>query len=175
MEGDTPPIYFSSDLYLGCKIKEGDPHGWESAEQRDNLLARRMIPVPEDINRASELWLLGDLAVSRKALQLFMQTIRPFWKQIHLVKGDQDDRAAWRLQELFDSAQTAHYLRINPELKIYLSHYEHREWKGSRGGSLHLHGHSEGRFHRKVRAASVAVEEWGYTPCRLVELVKTLL
>lgn len=158
-----PPFYFASDLGLGA-LSEG----------LDALLVQRMLPQAADINRRATLWLLGDLSSSRPTLVAFLQAIRPYWHEIHLVKGDADDRAAWRLREMFDSAHEAHYLRVNPNVKIYLSHYEHRVWKGSRGGSYHLHGDTPGKFHRTSRCASVAIAQNHYQPYRLQELIEIL-
>lgn len=171
---ELPPIYFASDLALGSPSVLDDPESGGEASNSDAYLIRRMLPCAEDINRKAELWLLGDLAVNRRSLTQFLLAIRPYWHKIHLVKGDTDDRSAWRLREMFDSAHEAHYLRVNPNVKIYLSHYEHRVWKGSRGGSYHLHGDTLEKFHRTSRCASVAIAQNNYQPYRLQELIETL-
>jgi calcineurin-like phosphoesterase family protein len=115
--------------------------------------------------------LLGDVTLRKEYLFPFMAAIRPFWNKINLIRGNHDDRAAWRHRDLFDEAYEAYYLRADKETRIYLSHYAMRTWRGSNRGSYHIHGHSHGSLQpwgRSMDAGAVCVD---FKPIHLMQAI----
>ena len=103
-----------------------------------------------------------------------MNAIRPWWAEIHLIRGNHDDRAAWKVRDLFDSAHEALYLRINPKVRLYLSHYACRTWRNSHHGSIHLHGHSHGALPPWGRSRDTGVMLNGFRPFGLRQIVEEM-
>ena len=103
-----------------------------------------------------------------------MEAIRPYWAKIHLIRGNHDDRAAWKLRHLFDSANEALYLRISPEVRLYLSHYACRTRRNSHHGSIHLHGHSHGALPRLGKSMDVGVMLNCFYPFNLSYIVSEM-
>lgn len=170
-----PAHYFTADLHLGhSRILQLDGRPWDDIEVHDIALAQRMRPRPEDRNRSPQLWLLGDVGHKKKHVEALLRDIRPHWAKIHLIRGNHDDRAAWAVRELFDSANEALYLRISPVVRLYLSHYAHRVWRNSHHGSYHLHGHSHGALPRDGRSMDVGVMLHDYLPVPLRQVIALL-
>jgi calcineurin-like phosphoesterase family protein len=165
--------YFTADLHLGhANVIKFDSRPFESIEEHDAVITARMRPNREDTN--AELWILGDVAMRREGLKEFMAEIRPHWRKIHLIRGNHDDAVAWRLRELFDSANESLYLRVNKDIKLYLSHYAHRVWRNSHHGSVHLYGHSHGDLPSYGRSMDVGCMMHDYRPVGLTTVVEKL-
>lgn len=170
-----PPHYFTADLHVGHgHILRLDGRPWDCIDKHDEELAARMIPEPNDRNRSPQLWILGDVGSRASHVRLLMERLRPHWAKIHLIRGNHDDDAAWKLRELFDTAQEALYLRVAPEVRFYLSHYAHRVWRNSHHGSYHLHGHSHGGLGRWGRSMDVGVMVNDYRPVPINTVVSEL-
>lgn len=155
-QNSLPAHYFTADLHLGHRnVIHMDGRPFPNLETHDGELTVRCRPEGGDEKRHPQLWLLGDVGHRAADVEAFMEAIRPYWSKIHLIRGNHDDRAAWKLRHLFDSAHEAFYLRINPEVRLYLSHYACRTWRNSHHGSIHLHGHSHGALPRWGRSMDV--------------------
>lgn len=167
--------HFTSDLHLGhFNVLRHDQRPWDTIEVHDAALIAMCRPAPEYAGKHNELWILGDVAARAENVEKLMNSIRKFWSKIHLIRGNHDDRSAWKLRHLFDSANEALYLRVSPKVRLYLSHYAHRTWRNSHHGSYHLHGHSHGALPRLGRSMDVGVNVNGYRPVSLERVIEEL-
>lgn len=154
--------FFIADLHLGHKnVLKHDNRPYDCIEQHDVDLARRCASVG---GKQATLWLVGDIAQTKGALETFMSVIRPHWGKIILIRGNHDDRAAWKYRDMFDEAHEARYLRVSPEVRVYISHYAHRVWRNSHHGAYHIHGHSHGALPRLGRSIDCGAPCVDYTP-----------
>lgn len=169
------PHYFTADLHVGHKhILRLDGRPWDSIHEHDNAMSLNMVPQTQDKNRSPQLWILGDVGYRADHVKRLMASLRPHWAKIHLVRGNHDDKAAWKLRDLFDTAQEAFYLRVAPDLRFYLSHYAHRVWRNSHYGSYHLHGHSHGGLAKWGRSMDVGCMLHNYKPVSIGEVEKAV-
>ena len=137
--------YFTADTHLGHKnVLRHDGRPWDDVDKHDKDITANMVPEPRHRNISNELWFLGDVAWKASQVEELIAAIRPHWFKIHLIRGNHDDRAAWKMRHLFDSANEALYVRVDADTRLYLSHYAHRVWRNSHHGSIHIHGHSHG-------------------------------
>jgi len=172
---NLPAHYFGADLHLGHhNILKLDGRPWSGINLHDLALTQRMRPLDKDKNRSPQLWLLGDVGTRAEDIRLFMRDIRPYWWKIHLIRGNHDDKAAWKLRDLFDTYNESLYVRVSADVKLYLSHYAHRVWRGSNRGTYHLHGHSHGALPRVGRSMDVGVMLHDYRPVPLTRVVAEL-
>jgi calcineurin-like phosphoesterase family protein len=175
MATDMLPHYFTSDLHLGherCLIYDNRP--WSDIRSHDEAVMQALRPHHADKNRSPQLWILGDVSARREGTAEMLKAIRPYWSKIHLIRGNHDDKAAWRLRDEFDSANEALYLRITPTIKVYLSHYAHRVWRNSHHGAYHLHGHSHGALMPQGRSMDVGIMLHRYKPLSLGNVIDML-
>lgn len=164
--------WFISDLHLGhSSVLRYDDRPFDDIDKHDSTLAVNCAGRGKP-NRT--LWLLGDIALRKSGLVNFMDLVKPAWGRVMLIRGNHDDKVAWRYRDMFDEAHEAHYLRVNPEVKVYLSHYAHRTWRKSHRGSYHLHGHSHGALPSWGRSMDVGANCIGYAPISLTEVISQL-
>jgi calcineurin-like phosphoesterase family protein len=164
--------YFISDLHLGhANVIKHDNRPFADIDEHDKALITNAshLGMP---NRT--LWVLGDVAHDCDTLRLFMRVQRRCWGKIMLIRGNHDDRVAWKLRSLFDEAHESRYLRVDRETKVYLSHYAHRTWRNSHHGAYHLHGHSHGALPRIGRSMDVGANCIGYSPISLATCIAQL-
>lgn len=161
-----------ADLHLGhTNVLRYDNRPYPNIEMHNLSLTRNCC---KDGMPNRTLWILGDVASRREGLKTFMETIRPYWGKIILIRGNHDDAVAWRHRDLFDEAHEARYLRVNKEVKVYMSHYAHRTWRNSHHGAYHVHGHSHGALPMWGRSMDVGAPCVNYTPISLAEVVEKL-
>jgi calcineurin-like phosphoesterase family protein len=154
--------FFASDLHLGhVSVLNYDQRPFGSITEHDTHLRDSF---SEAGSACSVLWLLGDVARRKNDLLAFMEAVKPRWGAINLIRGNHDDKVAWRYREMFDNAHEALYLKIDDNTKVYMSHYAHRVWRNSHRGSLHIHGHSHGALPRLGRSMDVGVNCIDYKP-----------
>jgi calcineurin-like phosphoesterase family protein len=164
--------YFLADLHLGhAKVLLMDSGPFPTINERDAAITANCLSLGK---RNRTLWLLGDVAFRRGILESFMAEMRKRWGKIILIRGNHDDRVAWQLRDIFDEAHEARYLRINKDIKFYLSHYAHRVWRNSSHGSYHVHGHSHGALSRWGRSIDVGANVTDYRPMCDTEIVSEL-
>lgn len=164
--------YFLSDLHLGHKkVLVMDPRPFPDIETHDACITERCLKLG---SHGRTLWLLGDVAFRKEGLEAFMGEMRRQWGKIILIRGNHDDRVAWKLRELFDEAHEARYLRVDAKVKFYLSHYAHRTWRNSNHGAYHVHGHSHGALLPWGRSIDVSANVMDYMPIADTEIVEKL-
>lgn len=163
---------FLADLHLGHEnVIKHDNRPYACIGEHDRDLTRMCACVGR---KNATLWLLGDVAQRKRDLFPFMEECRKYWGKIILIRGNHDDKVAWRHRDLFDEAHESRYVRVDSDVKLYLSHYAHRVWRNSHHGSIHLHGHSHGHLPQLGRSMDVGAPCVGYRPIWLVEVVERM-
>ena len=164
--------YFTSDLHIGdaAVLRYDTNIPYTSLEERAEDLIANCRPLDDEAY--PRLWLLGDVGKTKRDVERLLAGIRPYWAEIHLIRGNHDDRAAWALRDKFDSANEALYVRFNKDVKAYMSHYAHRTWRNSHHGSFHFYGHSHGALAPYGRSHDVGVNANGGRPCHLRNLIE---
>lgn len=164
--------WFLSDLHLGHRnVIRFDDRPFYSIEQHDQVLTENCLI---DGSPKRTLWLLGDIATRDRDLMPFLSRVLPAWGKVVLIRGNHDDKVAWKHRDLFGAAHEALYLRVSPEVRVYMSHYAHRTWRNSHHGAYHVHGHSHGSLPRWGRSLDVGANCVGYRPVSLKWIVDQL-
>mgnify|MGYP003519755227 FL=1 len=157
-------IYFISDTHLGHKniIKHcARPYG--SVEEMDEHLIYRINRV---VGAGDALYHLGDFGWSGADLASYRRRI--WCRNVHLVRGNHDDRRAIRSAG-FASINELLYLKINGQ-KLVLCHYPFASWKRN---TIHLHGHCHGELAPKPYRLDVGVDALGINgPLALDQIVE---
>lgn len=169
--------YFISDLHLGHSLLLKEERSqFASIEEHDAALLYNCNLIP----KASFLWLLGDVAFQLSAFEAFMAGLRPDIKPC-LIRGNHDDRIAWKMRARFHFAAEAHYLvrkvgnedgNCRPARRAYLSHYSHRVWRNSHHGAIHLYGHSHGNIAPWPGSVEVSANVLGFMPISFSEALQ---
>ncbi len=161
-------LYFTSDTHLGhAAVIRHDSAPFPDIDTRDQFILDRHNDL---IGQQDDLYHLGDVAMTADKLFWYLGKANG---RIHLIRGNHDDKIAWKHRELFASAHEAHYLRAENK-RIYLSHYAHRTWRNSHHGSYHLYGHSHGCLPNFGRSMDVGVKPMNYSPISLAEVILRL-
>ncbi len=156
--------YFISDTHIGHRgLLKHEPHH-ASIEERDELVFENLGKLP----KGSVLHHLGDLGWKAVDVDRFFKAI-PAGVNVHLVRGNHDDKAAWKQRDRFCTAREAAYIKIRG-VKIYLHHYACRVWRTSNRGSFHLHGHSHGNLPELGRS----MDCYGLAPIPFEEIYEKL-
>jgi calcineurin-like phosphoesterase family protein len=166
--------HFVADLHLWHEaVLRYDKRPFATIAQHDLALAQNCAQTGHALTGVV-FWILGDVARTEQALARFMEEVRPHWRQVNLIRGNHDDRVAWKRRDLFDEAHEARYLRISPDVRVYLSHYAHRVWCNSHHGAFHLHGHSHGALPRWGRSMDAGANCIDYRPIHIDTVVSIL-
>ncbi len=131
-----------------------DPRPFESIEQHDEYI----LNIPRNLPTGDELWVLGDVAFTKQALEAFFKATSHL--QVFLIRGNHDDALAWKHRSRFHAAYESCYVKRqlgDETIRLYLSHYAHRTWRNSCHGSYHLFGHSHGALEPVGRSMDVGV------------------
>lgn len=127
--------YFISDTHLGHKrINELDQRPFKDVEEHDRVLIGRW---NETVAPDDNVWVVGDFSMGPKPASYYLEQLHG---HIHLIRGNHDDKRAWREKHLFASAHEALYWR-HKGIKIYLCHYPCYVWRSSHRGTWQIHGH----------------------------------
>ena len=161
-----------ADLHLGHKnVLRHDNRPWDDIVLHDAVMRAACA---EHGRKNRTLWLLGDIASRVSDLASFMHEVKPQWGKIILIRGNHDDKVAWRHRDWFAESHESRYVRLTPDIKMYLSHYAHRTWRNSHHGSYHFHGHSHGALPRLGRSMDVGAPCVNYQPICLTECIRQL-
>jgi calcineurin-like phosphoesterase family protein len=160
-------VYFTSDHHFGHAGARGFyRRPFASVAEMDRQMIVRWNSV---IERADEVWHLGDFAV-RQPAERVASLLMALNGQKHLIAGNNDDAgvtgcAGW------ESVQS--YAEVTVDgTKLVLCHYPFRTWRDMGKGSINLHGHSHGRLKPLTRQFDVGVDVWDFQPVRLAEVVE---
>ena len=158
-------LWFTSDLHMGhesCVRWEHEagllPAEVKTADDRDGYILDRwnMRVGPKD-----EVWIVGDFAYrNTKPIEWYVNRMNG---TLHLIKGNHDDKGAWKERHLFASAHEAHYLKYYG-VRMYLHHYPCLTWRSSQHGTYHIHGHCHGDLKAPGRSIDVGIMCHSYRP-----------
>ena len=139
-------IFFTSDTHLGhALILLHDNRPFKTIKEHDTAIIDNWNSV---VGPKDDVYHLGDFCFrSDKSVGWYIDQLRG---RIHLIRGNHDDKEAWRKRNLFSSAHEAKYIRIDNE-KIFMLHYACRVWRNSHHGSWHLFGHSHGHLNEAIQ------------------------
>jgi calcineurin-like phosphoesterase family protein len=136
-----PNYFFTSDYHFGHKnVLRHDSRPFPDIDTHDEALIENHNKV---VKNGDQVYLIGDLAYrNTKTIEGYVKRLNG---TLHFIRGNHDDKGAWKYRNLFASANEALYLRLNDE-RMYMSHYSMRVWRNSHHGSWHLFGHSHGQM-----------------------------
>lgn len=168
-------LWFTSDTHFGhesCVRWEGGkgqlPASIDTAAKRDRYIIKRWNAT---VGESDQVWHLGDFAFRTKTpVAEYLDQLNG---RIHFVRGNHDDKIAWKNRELFESAHDAHYLK-HYGVRIYLHHYPCEVWRSSQNGTFHLHGHAHGDLSDKGRRMDVGIMCHDYKPVAFGDIVERL-
>lgn len=182
-------IFYTSDLHFGHQ-KIAEIRGFDNVTDHDQAI----INAWEDTVRPDdEVWVLGDLCLSKSALPLALDRIRSLPGTKHLVFGNHDaghplHKRAHRFHDVylqaFDTVQSAATHRVGGE-RVILSHFPYSgdhtteerypEWRPIDAGQPIIHGHTHSgnklsRTPSGTRQVHVGVDAWNLKPVSVAEV-----
>lgn len=164
-------LFFTSDTHFGHKgiiheLNENRP--FNNIEEHDNHIITQW---NKTVGKDDIVWHLGDFAYrNKKPIEWYTKKLNG---RIHLIKGNHDDKSAWKTQYLFASTQNDAYLKYEG-YKIHLYHYPLASWRASNRGSWHLHGHCHGNMAPVGKRMDVGTSCNGYKPVSFEEIQERL-
>jgi calcineurin-like phosphoesterase family protein len=174
---NTSSHYLTADTHFGHKnILKSSRRPFDTIEDHDIAIVTNIVDTmkPGDI-----LWHLGDVAFRKDGLDWFLHRMRQAGIHVRLIRGNHDDKIAWKARERFNAAHESLYYRFpDPKgdgtIRAYLSHYAHRTWRNSVHGAYHFFGHSHGNLPDYGRSTDVGVDCWDFKPVALTTLIAKL-
>jgi len=117
-------IYFTADLHLGHhNVLKHDNRPWTCINQHDEDITNNFI---EKMPKGSLLYILGDLAWSKPPFDKFMAKMKEHSINCYLIRGNHDDRVAWKHKDQFVKAYESRYLHLKKKSEtikaLHLSH-----------------------------------------------------
>lgn len=165
--------FFVADTHFGhANIIRFDGRPFATIEEHDDALIRNW---NNTVGKEDDVWHLGDFSFrNARSVSSYLGALSG---RVHLVRGNHDDKGAWKHRDLFASAQEAAYINVDGQ-RMYLCHYSCRVWRASNHGSIHLFGHSHGGLNRLGdalgRSMDVGVNVNGYRPVSFQEVMKMM-
>lgn len=93
------------------------------------------------------VYYLGDFAIEKNNMNMAQEKLSTFLKLLKgrkiLVAGNHDERYLNLYRDYFSLVTNYHELTVSDKL-VVMCHYPFEEWRNSRRGSIHLHGHLHG-------------------------------
>lgn len=128
--------------------------------------------INDTLSAGDVLWHLGDVAWTLAGLDWFFKNLRDKI-QVRLIRGNHDDKVAWKQRHRFHTADESLYTKIEG-YKIHLSHYAHRVWRNSYRGSYHAYGHSHNQLPGIGKSRDVGVNTNNFAPLSVESFIASL-
>lgn len=163
-------IWFTADTHFGHKnVLQHDNRPFKDWVDHDESLIERW---NAKVAPGDTVYHLGDFAYrNERPFKYYMDALKG---KIVLVRGNHDDKLAWKYEDPRLTKVEALYLRHEGE-RIYMLHYPCQSWRNSQHGSWHLHGHAHGHAPLpRSNRLDVGCMLWGYAPISFPE-VKAVL
>jgi len=161
-------IWFTADLHLGHQniIRYCD-RPFKTYQEMDEVLIANWNSL---VKSRDIVYILGDFSMmtSQGILAKWFHQLNG--KKI-LIIGNHDSKACINLP--WTAVHDVKMLKHN-KYKIWLSHYAHRSWPDSFGGSFHLFGHTHGRLPKYGRSMDVGVDAHDFKPVSFDQIVEIL-
>ena len=124
------------------------------------------------VEKGDVVYHLGDFALPNKGDGMEVKEIvEQLHGQIHLIKGNHDDKNLKLFKNLFVKIVSLEYIKIDyinkkqrSRQKIMLCHYPMLSWRTSHHGSWHLHGHVHGRMAIRRGCLDIGVDATNFIP-----------
>ena len=128
------------------------------------------------VGERDDVWVLGDFTLDRDAQQYF----RRLNGRIYVLEGDHDKK--WMQSDRDHCSRQQRVILVPPiyeliipippeTINIVLCHYPIRKWRKSHYNSWHLYAHCHGRDKPIGKSWEVSVENTGYFPLSLDEII----
>jgi calcineurin-like phosphoesterase family protein len=162
-------IFFTADTHYGhTNVIRHDTRPFKTIQEHDETLIDNW---NKTVGATDEVWHLGDFAF-RNELPIDYYT-KKLNGRINFIRGNHDDKGAWKHPHLFVSMQEAAYIK-RFGVSFYLLHYACRTWRSSHRGTYHLYGHSHGKLPPWGRSMDVGVNVCQYRPVSMEEVIEFL-
>lgn len=158
--------YFISDTHWGHEnILKYDNRPFKTIEEHDEFHVQEWNKI---VRENDDVWHLGDVTFSAKHLDRILPRLNG---RIHLIRGNHDDKAAWKNRYRFYAFHESLYTKI-AGVGFHLSHYPLQDWRNMRRGTIHLHGHVHGNLDSYIQGRlDVSSNMIGYKPISLEEVL----
>ena len=118
---------------------------------------------------------VGDLSDSERKIRVATEVReRIAVDRILLVRGNHDSKRPEYARIFDDVVDLLDHRPVDSPLRVVMTHYPLRSWRGNRRGSFHLHGHTHGRLEEIGRSTDVGVDCWRFRPIPLEPLLGLL-
>lgn len=155
--------FFSADQHFNHKsIIEACERPFKNVWAMNAYMIDRWNDVVE---KGDVVYHLGDFALPNKGDGNDVEDIvKQLNGQIHLIKGNHDDKNLKLFKGLFIKIVSLEYIKLSTGQKVMLCHYPMLSWRASHHGSWHLHGHVHGRIGMRRSCLDVGVDATNFIP-----------
>ena len=161
-------IWFTGDHHLShANIIKYCDRPFEDIKEMNEELIRRYNEV---VSSEDTVYFLGD--VSFQPPERISHLIQSMHGTKHLILGNHDHKR-WRGWRGWQTVDKLKDIRIGED-SIVLCHYPMAQWNKKHHGSIHLHGHSHGKYQGEGLICDVGVDCWDYYPVNLQEIKERL-
>lgn len=172
-------IYFTSDWHIGHnKPFCYEPRGFSSPEEMDTAI---LIRCNEKVAWNDELWILGDLAMSRREDEWNRVFCNLNCQNIHYIQGNHDTDSKMDMYDSygFEFHGYADILKFSKKKFFYLSHYptiiSNFDDEGKFKWNLSGHTHSKSKFYNDVfKIYNVSVDAHNCYPVSIEEIISDI-
>lgn len=145
-------IFFTADLHFGhSNIIKHCSRPFACAGEMDEVILSH---IDERVGSGDTLWILGDFAFRGRDPSHYRDRIA--CRDVRLLLGNHDKRSKCEKAGFSHVGDVAE-ISVGKQ-RIWMSHYAHRVWPASHGGSWHLYGHSHGSLPAIARSLDVGVD-----------------
>ena len=169
-KGEWEMIFFTADTHFGhTNIIKFCDRPYDNIEAMDRALIDNWNKV---VSPNDTVYHLGDFAFrNSKSLTYYVKQLNG---KIHLILGSHDFKSgAYKRDDLFASINTMETIK-HEKHEITLCHYAMRVWPKSHYNSLQLYGHSHGGLNPIGKQMDVGVDDTGYCPIHINDVIKRL-
>lgn len=163
-------IFFSSDHHFWHEnIIQMDNRPFNNLEHMHEEMINRWNSVVKDTD---QVYYLGDFSFEK--LEKTKSILYSLNGTIYFIQGNHD-------KYFKDLNESSKIIKLPPlwDFKIngtryILCHYPMREWRGSHGGSIHLHGHSHGKLPMYGYSMDIGVDCNNFYPISIEQVNKEM-
>jgi len=142
-------VWFSADWHLGhAGIFTHQAERAAAFECLDDMDAQILDRVNSVLRPGDELFFLGDFAWQASRYGHYRQRVRV--RKFNVVRGNHDSSSLARHCSLFKDMLLRKFQTSRGRVKIHMLHCPMLSWYGLHHGSVHLYGHSHGRYEAQL-------------------------
>jgi len=144
-------IWFSADWHLGHPgILIHQPFRLDAFRCLEEMDAQLIAQINSAVRPNDELYFLGDFAWQASRYGHYRQRLNV--RKLHIVRGNHDSSSLRKHCSTFNEVLYRKFSCDGFEhpIKVHMFHYPILSWPGLHRGSLHLYGHSHGRYEEKL-------------------------